>query len=80
MAAAPPVLDQLIARFDASAFDAPAGRARVRLAVDDGGDWDFVALPRSHRLEPANRNTRADARLCADRATWARVGRHVRGG
>ena len=25
MAAAPPVLDQLIARFDASAFDAPGG-------------------------------------------------------
>ncbi len=80
MAAAPPVLDQLIARFDASAFDAPGGRARLRLAVDDVGDWDFVARPRSHRLEPADRNTRPDARLCADRATWARVARDLRGG
>ena len=80
MAAAPPVLDQLIARFDASAFDAPAGRARLRLAVDDVGDWDFVVLPRSHRLEPADRNARPDARLCADRATWARVARDLRGG
>ena len=80
MAAAPPVLDQLIARFDASAFDAPAGRARLRLIVEEAGDWDFVVLPRSHRLEPADRNTRADARLGADRATWARVGRDLRGG
>ena len=81
MAAAPPVLDQLIARFDASAFDAPAGRARLpRLSVDDGDDWDFVVSRSSRRLEPADRNTRADARLCADRATWARVARDLRGG
>ena len=53
MAAAPPVLDVLIARFDPSAFDAPAGRARLRLSVDDAGDWDFVVRRGARRLEPA---------------------------
>ena len=76
----PRCLDQLIERFDASAFDAPAGRARLRLRVDDVGDWDFVIRGGSWRLEPADRNLRADARLCADRATWARVARDLRGG
>ena len=80
MAAAPPVLDVLIARFDPSAFDAPAGRARLRLSVDDAGDWDFVVRRGARRLEPAERSVRADARLFADRATWARVARDLRGG
>jgi pimeloyl-ACP methyl ester carboxylesterase len=80
MVAAPSVLDQLISRFDPSAFDAPAGRARLRLRVDEVGEWDFVVGRRSHRLEPADRDTRADARLCADRETWTRVGRDLRGG
>ena len=80
MAAAPPGLDQLIDRFDASAFDAPTGRARLRLRVEDVGDWDFVIRGGTWRLEPADRNLRADARLCADRATWARVARDLRGG
>ena len=80
MAGAPPVLDQLIARFDDSAFDAPAGHARLRLAVDDVGEWDFLVRPSSRRLEPADRDERPDARLCADRATWVRVARDLRGG
>jgi pimeloyl-ACP methyl ester carboxylesterase len=80
MAAAPPVLDQLVARFDASAFDAPTGSARLRLGVDDVGEWDLVIRRGSRRLEPADRNQRPDARLSADRATWARVARDLRGG
>ena len=79
MAAAPPVLEALLGRFDPSAFDAPSGRARLRLAVDDD-PWDFVVSRNRARLEPADRSTRADARLGADRATWARVGRDLRGG
>ena len=74
------MLDQLIARFDASAFDAPAGRARLRLSVEGAEDWDFVVTRGARRLEPADRNARPDARLCADRATWARVARDLRGG
>ena len=82
MAAAPRVLDQLVERFDASAFDAPAGRARLRLRVDDVGEWDLLVGPRGgrRRLEPADEHVRPDARLCADRATWARVARDLRGG
>jgi hypothetical protein len=67
MAAAPPVLDELISRFDPSAFDAPAGRARLRLRVDDVGDWDLLVGPRGGcRLEPADDSQRPDARRCAD--------------
>jgi pimeloyl-ACP methyl ester carboxylesterase len=80
LAAPPPVLGQLIERFDASAFDAPTGRARLRLRVDGAGEWDFVIRGGSWRLESADRGLRADARLWADRATWARVARDLRGG
>ena len=52
----------------------------MRLRVDDVGEWDFVIRGGSWRLEPADRDLRADARLCADRATWARVARDLRGG
>ena len=80
MAAAPRVLDELIERFDPSAFDAPAGNARLRLSVEEAGDWDFVVGRRGRGLEPADQNAHADARLRADRATWARVARDLRGG
>jgi pimeloyl-ACP methyl ester carboxylesterase len=39
-----------------------------------------VVRARFRELEPCEKNTRADARLCADRATWQRIGRDVRGG
>jgi pimeloyl-ACP methyl ester carboxylesterase len=80
MPTAPPVLEQLIERFDASAFDAPASPARLRLRVDDAGEWDFVIRRGSTRLEPADPDARADARLSADRETWSRVARDLRGG
>ena len=80
MAAAPPVLGQLLDRFDASAWDVPGRRARLRLAVDGEGDWDFVVNDGRLRLEPADRARRPDARLCADAATWTRVARDLRGG
>ena len=80
MAATPPVLEALAGRFDGSAFDAPTGRARLRLCVEEAGEWDFVISRGSKRLERADRNERPDARLSADRETWARVGRDLRGG
>ena len=80
MAAAPPVLDQLIARFDASAFDAPAAGRGCGWRWTTPATGTSSRSTRSHRLEPADRNARPDARLCADRATWARVARDLRGG
>ena len=80
MAVAPPVLEPLLARFDTSAFDAPDGSARLRLVVDDVGECDFLVRKGSHHVEPVDRDERPDARLCADRATWARVARDLRGG
>jgi pimeloyl-ACP methyl ester carboxylesterase len=77
--AAPDVIDALVERFDPSAFDAPAGRARLRLAID-GDEWDLVVSRNRARLEPADRDARADARLFADRGTWSRVARDLRGG
>ena len=80
MAATPPVLEALAGRFDGSAFDAPTGRARLRLCVEEAGEWDFVIRRGSKRLEAADRNERPDARLSADRETWSRVARDLRGG
>ena len=80
MAATPPVLEALVERFDGSAFDAPTGRARLRLAVEDAGEWDFV-IRRGSKRARARRPQRAPRRAAsADRATWARVGRDLRGG
>src|SRR3954469_2303519 len=76
---APPVLRTLAGRFDATAFDAPAGRARLRLRVTGEGDWDATVGHGLMRLAPAN-GERPDARLAADEATWRRMAEDVRGG
>lgn len=80
MPAPPEVLWRLCDRFDATAFDAPTDRARLRLVVDGEGEWDFVINGGFRELEPAEEKLRPDARLCADRATWSRIGRDLRGG
>ena len=66
MAATPPVLEALVGRFDGSAFDAPPSRARLRLRVEEAGEWDFVIRRGSKRLEAVDRNERPDARLSAE--------------
>ena len=45
----PEVLHKLARRFDPGAFDAPAGRARLRLRVE--GEGEFDAIPRDGLLE-----------------------------
>ena len=80
MPAPPEVLTRLLDRFDPSAFDAPGGRARLRLVVEEAGEWDFVVSGSKRELEPAEAALRPDARLCADRGTWARIARDLRGG
>ena len=73
------MLRTLAERFDARAFDAPAGRARLRLRVTGDSDWDATVEHGLMRLAPAN-GDRPDARLAADAATWGRIAADVRGG
>jgi pimeloyl-ACP methyl ester carboxylesterase len=76
----PEGLRTLIARFDASAFDAPAGDARIRLVVSDGGAWDVLAGAGGARVVAANRRPAPDATLSADAETWSRIAADLRGG
>src|SRR5215217_9652065 len=78
MPTVPQVLDTLAGRFDATAFDAPLGTARLRLEVMGEGAWDAVVRHGLMGLEQADGG--ADARLIADRRTWQRVADDVRGG
>jgi Alpha/beta hydrolase family len=80
MPAASAVLEQLTARFDPGAFDAPTGRARLRLEVEGEGGWDALVEGETLRLARADPERRANARLCADGSTWRAMARDVRGG
>src|SRR4051812_2467014 len=74
------VLRLLVDRFDATAFDAPTGTARLRLEVTGEGACDAVVRHGLMSLGPAAADRRADARLIADTQTWRRVGEDIRGG
>ena len=80
MPTAPDVLRALADRFDARAFDAPAGHARLRLEVTGDEPWDALIEGDEVQLVPAARDRRADARLIADLAAWQGIARDVRGG
>jgi hypothetical protein len=62
----PAVLRTLVDRFDASAFDAPAGRARIRLVVSGEGEWDALVAADGLSVVDAGRNSVPDATLSAD--------------
>src|SRR4051812_19332834 len=79
MAGAPDILQTLADRFDPEAFDAPGGRAVLRLRVRGGGDWDARVPGGGMTLAPAD-GARPDARMAADAATWRRMAEDVRGG
>jgi pimeloyl-ACP methyl ester carboxylesterase len=79
MHGAPDVLRTLAERFDATAFDAPAGSARLRLRIIGDREWDATVEHGLLRLSPANGDG-PDARLAADAATWRRIADDVRGG
>jgi pimeloyl-ACP methyl ester carboxylesterase len=80
MSALPPVLRTLIDRFDASAFDAPAGQARIRLVVAGEGQWDALVTAGTLSVVAVGRSPAPDATLSADRDTWERIARDLRGG
>ena len=74
----PESLAALIERWDPEVFDAPGGRARVRLIVKDEGEWDAVihgaaVTLREPRGEP-------DATIAAPASTWRRVASDLAGG
>jgi pimeloyl-ACP methyl ester carboxylesterase len=80
MPSAPAVLQTLADRFDPGAFDAPAGRALLRLRVEGEGDWDALAADGRLELSAADPDVRPDARMAADAATWRAMADDVRGG
>ena len=75
----PNSLQVLVDRFDMSAFDAPQGRARIRLKVVDDAQWD-VLVNGGARVAAADARVAADATLAADRATWEQMATDLRGG
>ena len=79
MAGPPDSLTALVERFDPSVFDAPTGRARIRLTVKGGGDWDAVVRGRRIRLEPP-RGDKPTATIAADRRAWGELGQGLANG
>ena len=75
----PRALAALIERFDPDVIDVPSGKARIRLVVDGDGEWDAVIELEGIELRRAAEE-QPDALLSADRATWERIARDVRGG
>ena len=77
----PDALRALIDRFDPEVFDAPSGKARLRLAARDGGGaWDALVDGGRIDLEPAAAAGEPDATLSADATTWERLSRDLAGG
>jgi pimeloyl-ACP methyl ester carboxylesterase len=67
----PEFLDALVGRFDSSAFDAPAGSARVRVRWN-GDARDISIRGESVRVRPPQ-NGRADTLIEADERVWLQV-------
>ena len=72
-------LEALLARYDASALFVPGGKARIRLEVSGQRSYDVLLRDRRASLLSAS-SREPDALVCADRATWSKVARDVRGG
>jgi pimeloyl-ACP methyl ester carboxylesterase len=75
----PSSLQTLVARFDHDAFDAPLGRARIRLIVGDR-QWDVLIDGDQARIERADGRVVGDATLTADEEVWEQIVRDLRGG
>jgi pimeloyl-ACP methyl ester carboxylesterase len=78
--ALPECLRTLIGRFDGTVFDAPRGRARIRLEMVERGSWDCVASADGASLSPGEAASAPDAWLRADAVTWERIAADLRGG
>ena len=81
MAEQPPdSLSALVARFDPSVFDAPEGRARVRLRIKGGAEWDAEVRGQRVRLVPARVDARPDAEISADASAWRELAANLGSG
>ncbi|MEA2399413.1 MAG: hypothetical protein QOK25_2969 [Thermoleophilaceae bacterium] len=69
MSVPPDSLQALVDRFDPSVFDAPGGRARIRLNTKGRESWDAEVGGSRVRLREA-RSERADAEITADARAW----------
>ena len=78
--APPESLTALVERFDPSVFDAPAGRARIRLRVKGAGEWDALVRGERARLREATPDKRADAEITADARAWREIADGLQGG
>ena len=74
--AAPPALTALVERFDHAAFDLPGARAVIRIAVDQGEEWDVIVERGRVRLAEPGRGG-PDATLSADAGTWEAIASDV---
>ncbi len=75
----PAGLEALIERFDPEVIDLAGGSARIRLIVDQGGEWDALIDAGEIKIEPAG-SSQPDALLSAGAKTWEQVALDVRGG
>jgi pimeloyl-ACP methyl ester carboxylesterase len=70
---APPARIAAPERFDPDVIDVPGGRARIRLQMAGGAEWDAVVADGRLKLGPARSSDEPDALLRADAATWRRI-------
>ena len=80
MKAVPDSVRRLVDRFDPRAFDAPAGRAWIRLIVAEEGHWDVLAGTGGAQIAGASWSPAPEATLSADRGPWDRIARDLHGG
>ncbi|MEA2375024.1 MAG: hypothetical protein QOD53_1487 [Thermoleophilaceae bacterium] len=69
----------LVDRFDPSVFDAPGGRARIRLATKGDDAWDAVINGSRVRLREATAD-RPDAEITADARAWRELSEDLASG
>ena len=76
----PAAFSVLAERFDPDVIDVRMDPARVRLGVDDLGEWDAVIAGGEMRLRDADLGIEPDATIRADEESWDRIASDVRGG
>jgi pimeloyl-ACP methyl ester carboxylesterase len=78
--AAPAAFSVLAERYDPDVIDVRTDPARIRLGVDDLGEWDAVISGDEMRLRDADLGIEPDATIRADEKSWNRIATDVRGG